>query len=816
MPAPSTSASFTANYTPSLTANFDGSAGIPPVTGTLSATLDSVNGLVSGLAINAIGTLSVNLDDVTGVIYGESTQHVISVTVNFAANYTPSTHATFGNPPVESIGYLSATLDDVTGPINGRVVNCIGSLSVDLDDVTGVVAGDAINVIGSLSCALDDVSGLIHGEFDIAVKRYITTRFDSGCINAEALTATTTSLSSVIVPSVSSTISKQTETTPVIPVFSSDTSTLISAYTTITSGQQFAQAIEATIASYADYTVMIYVNAESHQSETVAISNDACALADVLQIRSQATASTTVNLSSALHSPIQVYYTPSTNDYVPELSATFSQTGYVPSLTIMHIYSTRLELREGFFKGVLPASLTSAPRSTALERARKCSVVQRAIRPPIGKSPHIDLPRPPPTPPPSHGETITIPTRTVYSMQHSISVVTYPNNVPIPLSKVSLSYDVDSYAWTFSGVLADKSSLALVTMTNDVPVQLSITVNGYNWRVLVESIEQARSFGKLDINLKGRSLSALLGAPYQLQMSYTAGSNMTVQQLADALLPNGWTINWQCATPWLVPANAYSYTQQTRLQALASLAQNIGAVLIPSRNDQTLTMMPRYPVLPWNFNAQGINANLVITESAIITVNTASRTQSPINAVYVHGGENGGVLARCRLNGTAGDVLASTESNPLITDVVGARALGERILAGKATQPIITALTMPLGGDFVLAEVGELVEVVLGGVAERAIINGVSISVEFGRVSQSITVGEQTTNAYSKLLNLLPSQPLLVGQLVSTYNEISILTLLDGGVITARGTGTVGQNYYVRNGLIESAAPNLIPNEIVI
>jgi hypothetical protein len=29
-------------------------------------------------------------------------------------------------------------------------------------------------------------------------------------------------------------------------------------------------------------------------------------------------------------------------------------------------------------------------------------------------------------------------------------------------------------------------------------------------------------------------------------------------------------------------------------------------------------------------------------------------------------------------------------------------------------------------------------------------------------------------------------------------------------------TGVVGQNYYVRNGLIESSAPNLTPEEIVI
>ena len=99
---------------------------------------------------------------------------------------------------------------------------------------------------------------------------------------------------------------------------------------------------------------------------------------------------------------------------------------------------------------------------------------------------------------------------------------------------------------------------------------------------------------------------------------------------------------------------------------------------------------------------------------------------------------------------------------------------------------------------------------------ERAIINSVSIVVDFGKVTQTIGVGENTTNAYSKLLNLLPNYPLLVGHVVAINGDTCILTLLDGGVITARGVGVVGAAYYVRNGLIESASPDLVLSEIII
>jgi hypothetical protein len=395
-------------------------------------------------------------------------------------------------------------------------------------------------------------------------------------------------------------------------------------------------------------------------------------------------------------------------------------------------------------------------------------------------------------------------------MQHTILVKILPDNTEVQLSKISLSYDVESYSWQFSGTLANKADLAKFNMQSFDPVQLSITIDGHTWRVLVEKVPEKKSFGKTEIQLSGRSLSALLGEPWQLQSSYTAGSDMTVQQIANALIPYDWTIDWQCPT-WLIPANTYSYAQQTKLQALKTLVNNIGAVLVPIRNDKVLRVQPRYPILPWHYNDSGITPDLVIPDAAIESINLESRMQSPVNGVYVHGGNNG-VLAWCRLNGTAGDVLAPTESNVLITDVTGARLLGERILAGRATQPVTSSVTTFLGGDFPLAEVGQLLAVN----NERAIINGVSVDVEFGKIRQTITVGEQTTNAYAKLLDLLPKQPLLVGTLVSTYDDVSILTLIDGGVVTVRGTGTVGQNYYVRNGLIESQAPNLTASEIVI
>jgi hypothetical protein len=723
--------------------------------------------------------------------------------------YSPTGDFFFGTSSATYHGFLSGDLW-LDGSLSGVITSqSIGILNSELW-LSGNADGSVTNNIGNLSGEVGGLDGLMIGKYDFNVSRPLTC-----VVSAELKPAQYINYQVVALQQATERIQCQLDTgimnaDSIAVCIDSVINKVDTIYSVLTVDTDNALLISARLSSSVGNTAFLSTAINSIVEQATALSISLESIQDVLLFIHQQAASINADCGTTSVAVLKDFYK-AVNLYTPNSIVSFTTENYQPSGNFLFDSHELIILRDAMFKGVLTKETLSSAVTSVLISKHQCSLIQSAKYPDIGKSPHIDLPRPPPVIPPQHSGTVTIPTREVYSVQHIIDVKTVIGNHAVPLSKISLSYDVDSFSWLFSGVLADKSSLSLVTMTNDEPVQLSITINGHNWIVLVEKIPEVRSFGKTDITLTGRSLSALLGAPYQRLASYTAGSDMTVQQIADALLPIGWTIDWQCATPWLIPANTFSYTQQTPLQALATVAQNIGAALVPSRNAQVLTMQPRYPVLPWNFYAVGINPDLVIPDAAIKSIGTESRTQSPINAVYVHG-EIGGVLSSCRLTGTAGDVLAATESNVLMTDVVGARALGERILAGHATQPVTTSFTTFLGGDFPLAEVGRLVAVN----GERAIINGVSIDVEFGKVSQQITLGEQTTNAYSKLMNLLPSQPLLVGQCIASQNDVSVLTLLDGGVITARGTGVAGLNYYVRNGLIESAAPNLASSEIVI
>lgn len=64
-------------------------------------------------------------------------------------------------------------------------------------------------------------------------------------------------------------------------------------------------------------------------------------------------------------------------------------------------------------------------------------------------------------------------------------------------------------------------------------------------------------------------------------------------------------------------------------------------------------------------------------------------------------------------------------------------------------------------------------------------------------------------NVYRDFLDLLPPRPLQVGTVLSISSEVSTIELPGGGILQARGQSTVGQRVFVRDGLIEGAAPNL-------
>lgn len=66
------------------------------------------------------------------------------------------------------------------------------------------------------------------------------------------------------------------------------------------------------------------------------------------------------------------------------------------------------------------------------------------------------------------------------------------------------------------------------------------------------------------------------------------------------------------------------------------------------------------------------------------------------------------------------------------------------------------------------------------------------------------------SNVYKALLSVLPSSPLLVGEVVSAAGDELRIQLPDGSIARARGAYTVGQTVSFRaGGAVEGLAPAL-------
>lgn len=69
-------------------------------------------------------------------------------------------------------------------------------------------------------------------------------------------------------------------------------------------------------------------------------------------------------------------------------------------------------------------------------------------------------------------------------------------------------------------------------------------------------------------------------------------------------------------------------------------------------------------------------------------------------------------------------------------------------------------------------------------------------------------------NLFKQFIDLLPKTPLLVGEVVAFANGVATIEEPGGGTSQARGTATIGDRVFFRDGAIQGPAPDL-PVEII-
>ncbi|WP_411165813.1 hypothetical protein Aeroheme_02135 [Aeromonas sp. DSM 116730] len=296
---------------------------------------------------------------------------------------------------------------------------------------------------------------------------------------------------------------------------------------------------------------------------------------------------------------------------------------------------------------------------------------------------------------------IVIPTRRVYLVSNAASIVRVRDGIDIPATSLSIELDTDSWAWQFT---AQIPLIAAAEMTDEEEV--SIHVNGQQWDCVCDGWQSSQSFARESATLTGRSRTAYLSPTHVLAQSVSESAAATMAQLAQALLPFGWTLDWQ-APDWLVPGDFFSLDSQTPIEAIKYLAEAAGGFVLPHQRDRHLVIKPRYPTVPWQLD--GALADVAIPRAIITTLGSDFQPGQAANGIYVSGGHQG-ISARVLRQGTAGERQAPAITHPLVCDVVAARAQG--VVGLAKTMPRRTqTIQLPLSADTGLILPGALLAV---------------------------------------------------------------------------------------------------------
>jgi hypothetical protein len=341
-----------------------------------------------------------------------------------------------------------------------------------------------------------------------------------------------------------------------------------------------------------------------------------------------------------------------------------------------------------------------------------------------------------------------------YMSIHTIRAERLPDLAEVPIFDATVSADSGSYCWSLSAT-GPASLFAQLAPVNGLPVQLRVWLDGLPFVFAIDAMQRSQKFGQTGISIAGRSVTALIGAPYlRATTRDNAAGAATAQQLAlSALQYSGVDLDWGVASgatanggliDWLVPAGAWSHSG-TPLDAVQAIAQAAGGYLQSHRSAATL--LTRHPYgqrigdasgAPWAWSTG--SADVELAPDAIILEGTERKDGPDINAVYVSGTTQG-VLALVKRTGSAADKLAQMITDPLMTHADAARQRGLAVL-GAAGSKYNVRLELPVltgPGEPGVLDVGQLVQINTT-TPWRGRVRAVSVNAKRPSVRQTITL----------------------------------------------------------------------------
>lgn len=282
-----------------------------------------------------------------------------------------------------------------------------------------------------------------------------------------------------------------------------------------------------------------------------------------------------------------------------------------------------------------------------------------------------------------------IPIRRVYLVSNSASVIRLRDGMNIPATSVSIDYDDDSWAWQCSVTVPQIAAAEALEGE-----EMLISINGHEWIMSVDGWSDNKAWNSQSATVTGRSRTKELSSSILLPSSYAETQDRTIIQLAEQELITGWALNWSAAD-WLVPGGIYSYSNKAPIDVIAELAEAAGAFIMPHQSNRQISVLPKYKAKPWELSSQ--LADIQIPANIMINRGRKREYGTNANGVWLTGG-SAGITALVKKTGTGSDRLLADTTNSLITDTVGATALGIKLLAESMDRSTDT-IELPISAD---------------------------------------------------------------------------------------------------------------------
>lgn len=304
----------------------------------------------------------------------------------------------------------------------------------------------------------------------------------------------------------------------------------------------------------------------------------------------------------------------------------------------------------------------------------------------------------------------------VYLIMNTLQITDVATATPLDIQGVTISIDIDSLSWKFSGTVYGQGTLDLVRPDESGMKDVRVIVNTHEWVFSIERYTSDEKFPTSKFSISGVSRTQYMAAPFAPIRSYTNAIATTAAQAATAELEGtGFSLTWPTADDddlpdWIIPTGALSYRDKTPAQVVAQIVTAAGGVMIPSMAADSWTIQPRYKSAPWQWDS-------VVPDTAIYIGMVRSRSAryepAPAYDSCFVSGVSQGVSVDVQRTGSGGLNPMPDILDDLITATAPAISRGRNELAATGNKVVetLSVLIPELGAAPGVLRPGQIVTV---------------------------------------------------------------------------------------------------------